>query len=137
MVQPSGCSFTTWVPSFTIGSMAITIPATRRGPWPAVRHLRVLVQLSAHAVPHKGAHDGKAVCLHILLDGSPYVTHPVSRLRSRDAPCKGFFCDIHNVLRISGNRTARERGGVVTVPAADGGACVDADNIALLQHDML
>ena len=102
-----------------------------------VRHLGVLVQLTAHAVPHKSAHDGKAVRLHILLDSSTNVTHPVSRLCSRDAPCEGFFCDIHDVLCISGNRATRERGGVVAVPAADGGACVDADDIAFLQHDVL
>src|ERR1051325_5471614 len=81
-------------PRFTIGSMAMVIPGTRRGARPA-RGLRVvrprgfLVDRRADPVSHELAHDGVPRPLGHPLDGVPDIADMIARARLRHTGREG------------------------------------------------
>ena len=104
---------------------------------PEVGHLGGLVELGAHAVAHKVPHHGAAVAFHVDLHRVGDVGHPLSHLRELEALPEALPGDIDEPLSLVRDLPAGVGGGAVAVEPIDHSPHVDADDVALLEDDLL
>ena len=93
-VQPSSSTITSGLPAFTMGSMAITMPAFQLhalARFAKVRHLRILVHVNPDAVAHKIPHHRKPFTLNHSLHRGAYIAQSCPRPNRRNSRLQRRF----------------------------------------------
>ena len=104
-------------------------------PRPAeIRDFGRLVQGGAYAVPHIAAYDRKAVRLHIGLHRAGNIGDAAALAGVPDTLIEALPGYLDQLLGLLGNLPAGDGRRAVAMEAADIGAHVDLDDIALMDH---
>src|SRR5437762_10114585 len=85
-------------------------PQLRAAPWIAeVRHLGLLVQRSADAVPNERTHDRQAVRLDVRLDGVGHVGEPPAGPALLDGQLEALTRDVEELRDVRRNEADGQR----------------------------
>ena len=99
-----------------------------------VAYIGGLVEVSAHTVSGEITDDGEAVGLHVLLDGVADVGDTAAFPGKFHALPEALFGDADQLQGLLAHLTTGVGARTVAVKAADVGAYVNADDVAVLQH---
>src|SRR5499433_959474 len=98
-----------------------------------VRHLRLLVERSADAVPYEGAHHPEAMALAVHLHGVRDVADAIAHAALHDGLVEALPRHVDELLHPGRHRTHGEGDRAVAVVTLDHATEVEPDDVALLQ----
>src|SRR5215470_15299424 len=98
-----------------------------------VRHLRLLVERSADAVPYEGAHHPEAMALAVHLHGVRDVADAIAHAALHDGLVEALPRHVDELLHPGRHRAHGEGDRAVAVVALDHATEVEPDDVALLQ----